>query len=231
MVQRRTLAPHRGRILSWLSDTLGAQPRDEALYQTALTHPSHGADNYQRIEFLGDRVLGLVIADWLSMLFPNEREGELSQRFVALVAGVTCAEVARDLGVRGHVRLGKQARDDGAADSDNILGDVIEALIGALYLEHGLEAARAFIHRAWASRIDGKAAVPRHPKSLLHEWAEGNKRKPPTYTVIDRSGPDHALRWTVRASVGSAGEADGTGSSKQEAETAAATALLGQFNL
>ncbi len=126
-----------------------------------------------------------------------------------LVSGVTCAEVAREMGVKAHVRLGKQARDDGAADSDNILGDVMEGLIGALYLEHGLEAARAFIHRAWSSRIDGKAAVPRHPKSLLHEWAEAHKRKPPIYTVIDRSGPDHALRWTVRASLGSAGEAAG----------------------
>lgn len=215
--------------MSWLAETLGATPRDEALYQTALTHPSHGADNYQRLEFLGDRVLGLVIADWLSALFPTEREGELSQRFVTLVSGATCADVARDLGIKAHVRLGKQARDDGAADSDNILGDVMESLIGALYLEHGLEAARAFIRRAWSSRIDGKAAVPRHPKSLLHEWAEGSKRKPPHYTVIDRSGPDHALRWTVRASLGSAGEADGTGSSKQEAETAAATALLGKL--
>ncbi|HTI31773.1 MAG TPA: ribonuclease III [Sphingomonas sp.] len=216
--------------MSWLSDTLGVAPQNEALYQTALTHPSHGADNYQRLEFLGDRVLGLVIADWLSGQFPKEREGQLSQRFVTLVSGATCAEVARQLGVKAHVRLGKQARDDGAADSDNILGDVMEALIGALYLEHGLEAARALIRRAWAGRIDGRDAVPRHPKSLLHEWAEANKRKPPYYAVIDRSGPDHALRWTVRASVGSAGEADGTGSSKQEAETAAATALLGKLN-
>ena len=212
--------------MSWLAETLGAEPHDAALYQTALTHPSHGPDNYQRLEFLGDRVLGLVVADWLSALFPKEREGELSQRFVTLVSGATCAEVARGLGIRAHVRLGKQARDDGAADSDNILGDVIEALIGALYREHGLETARSFIRRAWGPLIDGKAAVPRHPKSLLHEWAEGRKRKPPSYAVIDRSGPDHALRWTVRASLGNAGEADGTGSSKQEAETAAATALL-----
>jgi len=166
----------------------------------------------------------------MSGQFPKEREGQLSQRFVTLVSGATCAEVARQLGVKAHVRLGTQARDDGAADSDNILGDVMEALIGALYLEHGLEAARALIRRAWAGRIDGRDAVPRHPKSLLHEWAEANKRKPPYYAVIDRSGPDHALRWTVRASVGSAGEADGTGSSKQEAETAAATALPGKLN-
>ena len=216
--------------MSWLADTLGAVPKDEALYQTALTHPSHGPNNYQRLEFLGDRVLGLVIAEWLSAAFPTEREGQLSQRFVTLVSGVTCAEVARELGIKAHVRLGKQARDDGAADSDNILGDVMESLIGALYLEHGLEAARVFIHRAWKPRIDGKAAVPRHPKSLLHEWAEGHKRKPPVYMVIDRSGPDHALRWTVRASLGNAGEADGTGSSKQEAETAAAIALFGKLN-
>ncbi len=212
--------------MNWLADTLGVAPEDEALYRTALTHPSHGADNYQRLEFLGDRVLGLVIADWLSAQFPKEREGQLSQRFVTLVSGATCAEVARELGLKDHIRLGKQARDDGASDSDNILGDVMEALIGALYLEHGLDAARALIRRAWTGRIDGRDAVPRHPKSLLHEWAEANKRKPPRYTVMDRAGPDHALRWTVQASVGSAGEAPGTGSSKQEAETAAAAALL-----
>lgn len=213
-------------LRDWLTTTLGKAPKDEALYLTALTHPSHAGENYQRLEFLGDRVLGLVVAEWLFERYGGEREGAMSHRFTTLVSGVTCAQVARELGVTPWLRLGKQARDDGAGDSDNILGDVAEALIGALYREHGLEATRRFVRRAWASRIEGQRAVPRHPKSQLHEWAEGHGRKPPTYEVIERSGPDHALRFTVRASVGTAGSAEGTGSSKQEAETAAAAALL-----
>lgn len=213
----------------WLTATFGVRPREEALYETALTHPSFGPDNYQRLEFLGDRVLGLVMAEWLSERFPAEREGQLSHRFTTLVSGATCAQVGRQIGLVDWLRLGKQARDDGAAGSDYIMGDVVEALIGALYLEHGLAAARSFIRDAWCDLIVEQVQVPRHPKSLLHEWAEANKRKPPSYQVIERTGPDHNLTFTVQASVGSAGEATGTGSSKQEAETAAARALLEQL--
>lgn len=191
-----------------------------------MTHGSHGGANYERLEFLGDRVLGLIMADWLFERFPNEPEGHLSPRFNALVAGDTCAEVAREIGLVPHVRLGKQARDDGAAQSDNVLGDVMEALIGALWLEGGLEAPRAFIRRAWAHRIDTQKAAPRHPKSALQEWAAAHNRRPPVYTVTDRSGPHHAPRFTVTASIGNLAEASATGASKQEAETAAAKALL-----
>lgn len=215
-------------IAEFVTAKLGHKPKDLALFERALTHPSFGRDNYQRLEFLGDRVLGLVMAEWLSELFPLEQEGTLSHRFTTLVSRFTCAEVARAIGVTNHLRLGKQARDDGATNSDNVIGDVVEALIAALYLEGGVEAARRFIRGAWAGFIDEQSSAPRHPKSLLHEWAEGHGRKPPAYTVIDRSGPPHAPRFTVRASVNGLGEADGEGLSKQEAETAAATALLEQ---
>jgi ribonuclease-3 len=213
---------------TFVAGTLGHQPKDLDLFERALTHPSFGRDNYQRLEFLGDRVLGLVMAEWLSELFPLEQEGVLSHRFTTLVSRSYCAQVARDVGITDHVRLGKQARDDGASNSDNVIGDVTEALIGALYLDGGLEVARRFIRAAWAGFVDAQTTAPRHPKSLLHEWAEGHGRKTPTYTVVDRSGPPHAPRFTVRASVKGLGEADGEGSSKQEAETAAATALLEQ---
>ncbi len=216
-------------LTGFLTALFGAPPGDEALYLSALTHPSHGSDNYQRLEFLGDRVLGLVMAEWLSDRFPQEREGQLSHRFTMLVSGDSCAIVARAFDIGPRVRLGKQARSDGAGDSDYVLGDAIEGLIGALYLDRGLDAARAFIHRAWEPLIEAQLQVPRHPKSLLHEWAEARRRKPPLYTVIDRSGPHHALRFTVKVSLGSAGEATGTGSSKQDAETAAAAALLEQL--
>src|SRR4030095_2018730 len=132
-------------------------------------------------EFLGDRVLGLVIADWLYALFPTESEGMLSTRLNSLVSRETCAEVGRALSVGEQDLLGKQARDDGAADSDNVVGDIVEALIGALYLEGGVETAQRFIRRAWADRVNDSA--PRHPKAVLQEWAAAHNRKLPVYLV------------------------------------------------
>jgi ribonuclease III len=213
-------------LATWLTEVLGTAPGNLDIYGPALTHPSFGADNYQRLEFLGDRVLGLAMAEWLSELFPNEKEGPLSHRFTVLVSGRTCAAVGRAIGLKPWLRLGKQARDDGGHESDNILGDVVEALLGAAYLDLGLDVARAFVRRNWAEYLGEKQDAPRHPKSLLHEWAEANRRKSPVYTVIERTGPDHAPRFTIKASVGTAGEATASGSSRQEAETAAAAALL-----
>ncbi len=197
-----------------------------AMWARAVTHGSVGADNYERLEFLGDRVLGLLMAEWLSELFPHEREGQLSRRLNSLVAGAVCADIAREIGLGDHIRLGKQAREDGAVDSDNVLGDVMEALIGALYLEAGLDAARAFVRRLWGERARGEATAPRHPKSALQEWAAANRRKTPVYTLVERSGPHHALRFTVQVAIPGVGEAQAVGSSKQEAETAAAASLL-----
>ena len=213
-------------LADWLENTLGTQPRDLSLYDRALTHGSFGDQDYQRLEFLGDRVLGLVIARWLYQIFPNDKEGQLSARLNNLVRGETCALVARAIQVQPHLRLGKQARDDGAFESDNVLGDVTEALIGALLLDHGLEAAESFIKAQWAEIVTGQVSAPRHPKSALQEWAAAHGRKTPVYTVTDRSGPAHAPRFTILVSLGSAGEARAEGSSKQEAETAAAAALL-----
>ena len=190
-----------------------------------MTGGSQSADNYERLEYLGDRVLGLVMAEWLFEQFPDEPEGQLSKRLNALVTGPVCAEVARGLGVRDHLRLGKQARDDGAADSDNILGDVTEALIGAWYREAGLDAARDFIRGAWGGRVTRADKAPQHPKSALQEWAAAKGRASPDYSVTDRSGPGHAPVFTVAVAVGRL-TATATGSSKQEAETAAAKALL-----
>lgn len=232
MDPRDAPGPDRRRLLSaplsaWLEGLIGGPAPDAlALYEQALTHGSHAADHYERLEFLGDRVLGLVVADWLYALFPTEKEGQLSRRFNQLVAGGTCAQVAREIGLPPHLRLGKQARDDGAIDSDNVLGDAIEALIGAIYLDRGLEAARAFIKAHWDTRLDAKTSAPKHPKSALQEWAAAHGRKAPSYEVLDRSGPHHALHFTVQVTIKGAGEAKGEGSSKQEAETAAATALL-----
>lgn len=171
-------------------------------------------------------MLGLVVAEWLYERFGNEPEGKMSHRLNALVTGAACAEIGRAMGLAAYMRLGKQARDDGAFDSDNVLGDMVEALIGALYLDHGFAAARAFIRARWEDRIVGDAAAARHPKSELQEWAAAHNRRAPVYTVTDRRGPDHAPVFTIKVSLGSAGEAEADGRSRQIAETAAAAALL-----
>ncbi|MFD1611595.1 ribonuclease III [Sphingomonas tabacisoli] len=213
----------------WIGSTLGAAPGDLDLYQRATTHSSREESDYERLEFLGDRVLGLVIARWLYERHPDEPEGKLSWRLNALVSGVVCAEIGREMGLGAHVRLGKQAREDGAADSDNVLGDVVEALIGALYLDHGFDAAQAFVRTRWEGRIDDQRRAPQHPKSALQEWAAAHRRKPPVYAVTGCDGPQHNPRFTVTVSIKGAGEASAEGTSKQEAETAAAKALLEQL--
>lgn len=232
LVHRGALEPAGRRLLStrdlggWIADIFGRTPADLAPYARALTHGSQAAANYERLEFLGDRVLGLAIAEWLFERFAQEPEGALSRRLNALVTGAVCADVAREIGLPQHLKLGKQAREDGAADSDNVLGDAMEALIGAYYLEFGLEAARGFIRKTWAARIDAHAIAPKHPKSALQEWAAANNRRPPEYEIVDRSGPNHAPRFTVKVSIGKLADATAQGTNKQEAETAAAAALL-----
>lgn len=207
----------------------GAQPRNLALYHEALTHGSSGAGDYQRLEFLGDRVLGLVIASELFHRFPSAAEGELSSRLHALASGETCARIARAIDISAHVRFGAQAIGDGGRHSDNIAADVLEALIGALWLDLGEEAARAFIVHAWGAMIAGQVAAPKHPKAALQEWALARKRKPPEYRLVSREGPDHAPRFRVAVAVGKLAEAEGEGASKQAAEKAAAAVLLARL--
>jgi ribonuclease-3 len=234
LVHRGTLGPDRADglmadLAAWIETQTGHKPADIALFERALTHSSRGDENYERLEFLGDRVLGLVIADWLYALFPTEPEGKLSRRLNVLVARATCAEVARDLDLASRMRLGKQARDDGAFESDNVLGDMVESLIGALWLEAGFETAKAFIRSAWGDRVNGRDSAPLHPKSALQEWAAANDRKAPAYEVTGRSGPQHAPTFVVKVSIRGVGEAEAEGLTKQEAETEAAQALLEQL--
>ena len=208
---------------------VGAAPRDLALYHQALTHGSSGAGDYQRLEFLGDRVLGLVIASELFRRFPRAAEGELSSRLHALASGETCARIAQSLDLNAHVRFGAQAVSDGGRHSDNIAADVLESLIGALWLDLGDDAARAFIVRHWGDMIEGQVAAPKHPKAALQEWALARKRRPPEYRLVAREGPDHAPRFRVAVAVGKLAEAEGEGASKQAAEKAAAAALLARL--
>jgi ribonuclease-3 len=212
--------------MSAIGSLLDHVPADAKLFERALTHGSHGGDTYERLEFLGDRVLGLVIAAWLYERFPSEPEGKMSRRYNALVTRETCAVVGRAIDLPRHIRLGKQAREDYANLSDNVVGDVVEALIGALYLDAGLERAERFIRTYWAPFLDDQKRAPVHPKSGLQEIAAARNLGIPAYELISRFGPHHAPRFRVKVSLGKHGEAEAEGDSKQTAETAAAAALL-----
>lgn len=218
-----------GEVAAFVRDALGHDPKDLALFELALTHSSLGGGSYERLEFLGDRVLGMVIARALYERYPSEPEGNLSKRYNALVDRDTCAENGREIGVPALIRLGKQAREDRASQSDNVVGDVVEALIGALFLDGGMEAAERLILKLWEPDLSNQRRAPQHPKSALQELAAARGVKAPLYEVVSRTGAHHAPKFTVRVSVPKLGEASAEGTSKQEAETAAATALLSQL--
>jgi ribonuclease III len=217
-------------VATFVREKLGHEPNDLRLFELALTHKSVGSgDDYERLEFLGDRVLGHVMARALYDLHEDEPEGYLSRRYNVLVARETCADVGRELGVPSMVRLGKQAREDRATQSDNVIGDVVEALIGALVIDGGLEPAERFIKEIWGPHLAEQHKAPQHPKSALQELAAARECKTPVYEVVGRTGAHHAPKFTIRVTVPGLGEATAEGTSKQEAETEAAAALLKQL--
>ena len=217
-------------VAAFVRERLGYKPSDLALFELALTHKSMGGgQDYERLEFLGDRVLGHVIARALYDRHPTEPEGYLSRRYNVLVARETCADIGREIGIPKLVRLGKQAREDGATQSDNVIGDVVESLIGALLIDGGFEAAQRFILATWDAHLSEQGKAPLHPKSALQELAAAKGVKAPAYEVVARTGAHHAPKFTIRVSVPKLGEATAEGTSKQEAETAAAAALLDQL--
>ncbi len=215
-------------LAGWIGETFHHRPNDIAGFARALTHGSQAADNYERLEFLGDRVLGLAMAEWLYELFPNEPEGGLSKRLNALVTGHVCADVARAIGVQPHLRLGKQARDDGASDSDNVLGDVMEALIGALYLDADLATVHRVVRALYGPLPDRLAGMrTENPKGRLQELIQplhGNDAV--RYEVTRVEGADHARAYEVAVFVRDRRVGAGRGTSKKLAEEAAAAAAL-----
>lgn len=217
-------------VAAFVRDRLGHDPRDIGLFELALSHKSIGKSaDYERLEFLGDRVLGHVMAHALYERHPDEPEGYLSRRYNVLVARETCADIGRELGVPELVRLGKQAREDGASQSENVVGDVVESLIGALLIDGGFDAAQRFILKTWELHLTEQGKAPHHPKSALQELAAAKGVKAPHYEVVARTGAHHAPRFTIRVTVPKLGEATAEGTSKQEAETAAAAALLSKL--
>lgn len=205
----------------------GITIQDPALFERALTHGSRQDDaNYQRLEFLGDRVLGLVVAHWLYERFPLEAEGKMNRRLSNLVDRETCAEVGRALGLPDHIRLSQQAREARAELSDNVVGDVVEALLGALYLSEGLAKCDAFIRTYWKDLLEVQRKAPVHPKNALQELAAAKRIGTPRYELVSRSGPHHAPSFIVRVTLAGGREAEAEGATKQDAETAAAAKLL-----
>lgn len=202
---------------------------EDAIWIEALTHGSTGENfDYQRLEFLGDRVLGLTIAGWL---FERNRgaEGKLAQRLNALVSKDACANAARSIGAADHIRLGKQAQSDGAQLGDNVLGDIMESLIGANHLQAGYDATRDLIRGLWVDQVEGKAGLSKHPKSALQEWAAAKGHAAPEYELVERSGPDHQSNFTVRVSVRKVGGAEANSNSKHAAEKLAAENFMKEF--
>ncbi len=206
-----------------------AQPE---LLREALTHSSAAsgarADN-QRLEFLGDRVLGLVLAEALLDADRNAPEGVLAPRYNALVRKETCADVAREIELGPVLRLGRSEMLSGGRRKQALLGDAMEAVIAAVYLDAGFEAARAMILRLWGDRVRKVEADARDPKTALQEWAQAQGLKPPSYVELARSGPDHAPVFTIAARLTDGREAKATAGSKREAQQTAARALLDQL--
>jgi len=214
-----------------LEQRLGYDFRDSALLTQALTHASvrtqrkPGLDN-ERLEFLGDRVLGLVAAELLSELYPDASEGDLARLFNKLVRGETCAEVAREIGLADHLVLGDSEVESGGRGKVRILADAIEAVLGAIFKEAGYEAAREVATRHWLQYSGATAERAVDAKSALQEWAQGNGFELPRYVEVARLGPDHAPHFTSEVRVGERASARGEGASKRAAEQAAAAALL-----
>jgi len=215
-----------------LGDIIGYEFADPALARTALTHRSAVEGNgktYERLEFLGDRVLALVIADMLFDAFPREDEGALAKRLVALVRRETLAEVAARLALAPLIRLSRGEEEAGGRDNPAILADVCESLIGALYRDGGMEPARAFIERHWSALMQGTAEPPKDAKTSLQEWAQGRGFDLPSYRQIERIGPDHAPQFTIEVSVDDFPPERGEGPTKRSAEQIAAERLLSRL--
>jgi ribonuclease-3 len=219
--------------LADLEARFGYKFRDPKLAIRALTHLSAadaGAagrlESYQRLEFLGDRVLGLAIAQMLYEAYPQASEGALSMRLAALVRRETCAEVAKEWEVGAQVVLGPGEAQGGGRKKAAILADICESLIGAAFVEAGYDVARQVIERSWRSRMHAAAEPARDAKTVMQEWAQSRALKAPRYVEIDRSGPAHAPRFTIEVSVDGYEPAQGSAPSKRAAEQVAAQAFM-----
>lgn len=214
-----------------LEDRIGHVFKDQALIKTALTHSSTGMKyNYERLEFLGDRVLGLVIAELLYQRFPDEKEGDLAKRLAALVQGSFLAVIAQELNLGEHIDFSESEAQAGGAENEHILADVFESLIGALYLDGGFEKCQSLIHEFWQGRLDVMKEPPQHPKTQVQEWAQSKGLPLPQYTITNQDGPDHAPVFEIELSVEGFSAVTAKGKSRQLAEKEAAKKFMKEHN-
>ncbi len=212
---------------------IGYKFADKVLLERALTHisalsggPHNRAASYQRLEFLGDHVLGLVISDMLYRAFPKANEGELSRRLADLVRKETCADVARDMDLGPVLKLGSSELHAGGRLRATILADACEGLVGAVFIDGGYEAAEVLIEKFWKARMLKPLRPLRDPKTLLQEWAQARGLPTPAYRELARTGPHHDPEFRVAVVLPDRPPAEGMGSSKRAAEQAAAAAML-----
>ena len=221
----------RARKYAELESALGHRFKDRKLLERALTHASVRSvsakrlDN-ERLEFLGDRVLGLAVAEMLHGALPDHQEGELARYFNRLVRGATCAAVGREVGIGEYLILSDSEANGGGRDKDTILADAVEAVLGAVFIDGGFEAGSEAVRRLWGDRFQLTAISFIDAKSALQEWAQGRGLPLPKYAEISRDGPDHAPRFIAEVRIKSVEPAQGGGASKRHAEQAAASTLL-----
>jgi ribonuclease-3 len=222
----------RKKSISALEERIGHRFADPKLLENALTHVSgvgsgkKRTESYQRLEFLGDHVLGLVISELLFRSFPRAQEGELSRRLADLVRRDACAEAALAMDLGPFIKLGSSEANSGGRKKAAILADVCEALIGAVFLDGGYEASTKLIDRYWRDRMLEPHRPLRDPKTMLQEWAQGRGLPPPAYKETERRGPDHKPEFKVSVTLPGFDSIDGKGTSKRDAEQAAALAML-----
>ena len=213
-----------------LQETLGHTFSDKALLKLALTHASAQAGrtkkNNERLEFLGDRVLGLAMAELLCELQPDATEGDLAKQFNRLVQRETCIDIAVEMGLSAHMQFSGKELKGSTRGRFSILADACEAVLAAVFLDGGFEPARAMVRKFWLPRLEGEVGAPSDPKTALQEWAQGRKLGLPLYVEVERAGPDHAPEFTTEVRIEGLAPARGAGPSKRLAEQEAAKALL-----
>lgn len=226
-----TAVKRKARKFKDLEAALGYKFKSEPLIERALTHASVRSgktartDN-ERLEFVGDRVLGLAIAEMLSEAFPESNEGDLARRYNRLVRGQTCARVARGIGLGKCLILSESEDESGGREKETILADAMEAVLGAIFLDAGFDKARAVVRELWHAHIEQAPQVAADPKSALQEWSQGKGLELPIYVEVARKGPDHAPSFTSEVRITGVAPARGEGASKRAAEQAAASTLL-----
>jgi ribonuclease III len=211
---------------------IGHSFTDPNLLTAAITHVSalkpsrKRGESYQRLEFLGDHVLGLIVSDMLYRTFPNADEGEMSKRLADLVRKESCAEVAKSLGLTDDIKLGAVGAGAGARLRKSVLGDICEAVIGAVFLDGGYAAAADFVERNWTERMQRPRRPLRDPKTVLQEWAQGKGLPTPVYREVERTGPHHDPQFRVAVDLPGLAPAEGVGGSKRAAEKVAASVMI-----